>query len=97
MECGLFACSPVSLTLAVDLQVLELVKKLFVRLTPNMTAWCEALENFLEVQGYKFQLKVNFCPMFDMSIFVVLSIMVNQMCSLSMASMQLCLSMVVFL
>ena len=60
MECGLFACSPTSPTLAVDLRVLELVKKLFVQLTPNMTAWCEALESFLGAQGYKFQLKV--CP-----------------------------------
>ena len=97
MERGLFACSPVSPTLAVDLRVLELVKKLFVRLTPNMTAWCEALENFLEAQGYKFQLKVSFCYMFDMSIFVVHSIMVNQMCSLFTASRPLCLSMVIFL
>ena len=52
MERGLFACSPVLPTLAVDLRVLELVKKLFVQLTPNMTAWCEALKSFLEGQGY---------------------------------------------
>ncbi|KAI6140563.1 hypothetical protein BKA82DRAFT_4331884 [Pisolithus tinctorius] len=50
---GLFACSPISPTLAVDLQVLEFMRKLFVWLTPNTTAWCEALESFLDVQGYK--------------------------------------------
>src|SRR5438128_4420613 len=49
MECGLFACSPTSPTLAVDLRVLELVKKLFVRLTPSMTAWCKSLESLLGV------------------------------------------------
>ncbi|KAI6147073.1 hypothetical protein BKA82DRAFT_4330010 [Pisolithus tinctorius] len=50
---GLFACSPISPTLAVDLQVLEFMRKLFVWLTPNTTAWCEALESFLDAQGYK--------------------------------------------
>ena len=60
MECGLFVCSPTSPTLTVDLHVLELVKKLFVWLTPNMTAWCKAFKSFLGAQGYKFQLKV--CP-----------------------------------
>ncbi|KAI6149851.1 hypothetical protein BKA82DRAFT_4474087, partial [Pisolithus tinctorius] len=54
---GLFACSPISPTLAVDLQVLEFVRKLFVQLTPNTTAWCEALESFLDAHGYKLQSK----------------------------------------
>ncbi|KAI5982636.1 hypothetical protein EDD15DRAFT_2391151 [Pisolithus albus] len=57
MQHGLFATSPVAPTLAVDLRVLEFLKKLFVRLTPNTTAWCEALESFLDGQGYKLQLK----------------------------------------
>ncbi|KAI5986471.1 hypothetical protein EDD15DRAFT_2389853 [Pisolithus albus] len=57
MQHGLFASSPVAPTLAVDLRVLEFLKKLFVRLTPNTTAWCEALESFLDGQGYKLQLK----------------------------------------
>ncbi|KIN92706.1 hypothetical protein M404DRAFT_116927, partial [Pisolithus tinctorius Marx 270] len=50
---GLYASSPVVPTLAVDLHVLEFVKKLFVWLTPNTTAWCEALESFLDGQGYR--------------------------------------------
>ncbi|KAG1882127.1 hypothetical protein F4604DRAFT_1577604, partial [Suillus subluteus] len=44
---GLFAYAPVAPSLAVDIHVLELVKNLFVRMTPNSTAWCEALEIFL--------------------------------------------------
>ncbi|KAI6016342.1 hypothetical protein BKA83DRAFT_4128954 [Pisolithus microcarpus] len=59
MECGLFACSPVAPTLAVDLCVLEFMRRLFVWLTPNTTAWCEALESFLDAQGY--QLKSKQC------------------------------------
>ena len=55
---GLFACSPIAPTLAVDLRVLEFVKRLFVQLTPNTTAWCEALESFLDAQGYKLHSKV---------------------------------------
>ncbi|KIJ60414.1 hypothetical protein HYDPIDRAFT_76343, partial [Hydnomerulius pinastri MD-312] len=46
LTCGLFACLPVAPSVAVDLRVLELVKKLFVRMTPNTTTWCEALECF---------------------------------------------------
>ncbi|KAL4080548.1 hypothetical protein J3A83DRAFT_4084465, partial [Scleroderma citrinum] len=34
---GLFACSPVSPTLAVNLHVLEFMKTLFVQLTPVIT------------------------------------------------------------
>ncbi|KAI6111406.1 hypothetical protein F5141DRAFT_1188457 [Pisolithus sp. B1] len=48
MECGLFACSPVAPTFVVDLCVLEFMRTLFVHLTPNMTAWSEALESFLD-------------------------------------------------
>ncbi|KAG2051809.1 hypothetical protein BDR06DRAFT_1060299 [Suillus hirtellus] len=44
---GLFACAPIALSLAVDIHVLELVNKLFAWMTPNSTAWCKALETFL--------------------------------------------------
>ncbi|KAL4069115.1 hypothetical protein J3A83DRAFT_4095861, partial [Scleroderma citrinum] len=57
---GLFACSPVAPTLVVDLHVLEFMKWLFVQLTPNTTAWCEALESFLDAQGYKLHSKVQY-------------------------------------
>ena len=58
MARGLFACSPVAPTLTIDLHVLEFVKTLFVWLTPNTTAWCDALGNFLDAQGCKLQSKV---------------------------------------
>ncbi|KAG1883231.1 hypothetical protein F4604DRAFT_1879008 [Suillus subluteus] len=57
MTRGLFACAPITPSLAVDIQVLELVKNLFVRMTPNSTAWCDALENFLNERGYKLNTK----------------------------------------
>ncbi|KAI6039435.1 hypothetical protein EDC04DRAFT_2867975 [Pisolithus marmoratus] len=55
MKCGLFACSPVAPTLAVDLCVLEFMRTLFIWLTPNTTAWCDALESFLDAQEYQLQ------------------------------------------
>ncbi|KAI6141451.1 hypothetical protein BKA82DRAFT_4331722 [Pisolithus tinctorius] len=36
------------------------MRKLFVWLTPNTTAWCEALESFLDAQGYKLQSKCQY-------------------------------------
>ncbi|KAI6163378.1 hypothetical protein EDD17DRAFT_1507371 [Pisolithus thermaeus] len=57
MDCGLLACSPVAPTLAVDLHVLEFMRMLFVHLTPNMTAWSEALKSFLDAQGYQLESK----------------------------------------
>ncbi|KAG1803123.1 uncharacterized protein BJ212DRAFT_1285368, partial [Suillus subaureus] len=57
MTHGLFACTPVTLSLAIDIQVLELVKNLFVQMTPNSTVWCDALEKFLNERGYKLNTK----------------------------------------
>ncbi|KAF8833999.1 hypothetical protein BDN67DRAFT_985641, partial [Paxillus ammoniavirescens] len=51
---GLFPCAPVAPSLAVDLRVLQFVKTLFMQQTPNMTAWCEAVEVFLAGRGYTF-------------------------------------------
>ncbi|KAI6040545.1 hypothetical protein EDC04DRAFT_2867542 [Pisolithus marmoratus] len=56
---GLFPCSPVYPSLAVDLHVLELVRNLFAHMTPNTAAWCEALESFLDGCGYKLTTKDN--------------------------------------
>ncbi|KAI5998482.1 hypothetical protein EDC04DRAFT_2584692 [Pisolithus marmoratus] len=58
MKHELFASTPTAPTLAVDLQVLGFLRKFFVHLTPNTSAWCEALESFLDGQGYKLQSKV---------------------------------------
>jgi hypothetical protein len=59
MHRGLFACAPIAPTLAVDLRVLELVRELFVRISPNNTAWCDTLEAFLHNRGYNFASKVS--------------------------------------
>lgn len=53
MRRGLFPCSPVRPTLAVDLNLLEFVKKLFVNTPPNVTGWCHTLESFLGERKYK--------------------------------------------
>lgn len=50
---GLFPCSPLAPTLAVDLQVLDFATRLFVHIPPNNTAWCRTVEEFLDAQGYK--------------------------------------------
>ncbi|KAG0696429.1 hypothetical protein DFH29DRAFT_984613 [Suillus ampliporus] len=50
---GLFPCAPMVPSLAVDLRVLEFVRLLFVRQSPNQTAWCDALETFLDGMRYK--------------------------------------------
>ncbi|KIJ06020.1 hypothetical protein PAXINDRAFT_20762 [Paxillus involutus ATCC 200175] len=52
MAMGLFGCAPIAPSLAVDLRLLQFVKTLFVRLTPNTTVWCEALAVFLQERGY---------------------------------------------
>ncbi|KAJ3833055.1 hypothetical protein F5878DRAFT_507220, partial [Lentinula raphanica] len=49
---GLFPCSPVFPTLAVDIRVLDFVRRLFLRIAPNYTAWCSTMMDFLAAQGY---------------------------------------------
>ncbi|KIJ63706.1 hypothetical protein HYDPIDRAFT_60690, partial [Hydnomerulius pinastri MD-312] len=53
MSMGLFACAPLHPSLAVDMCVLEFVKILFVRITPNTTVWSEASEVFLAGHSYQ--------------------------------------------
>ncbi|EIW73908.1 hypothetical protein CONPUDRAFT_160580 [Coniophora puteana RWD-64-598 SS2] len=57
MCAGMFPNAPVKPSLAVDLRVLNLVNHMFWRLTPNTTAWCEALEDFFNDMGYRFASK----------------------------------------
>ncbi|KAJ7708183.1 hypothetical protein B0H17DRAFT_1191672 [Mycena rosella] len=57
LQGGLFACSPQNPSLAVDLQVLDFVSRLFVNLPPNNTAFCNTLESFLSSRGYKLATK----------------------------------------
>ncbi|KAG1856428.1 hypothetical protein F4604DRAFT_1590299 [Suillus subluteus] len=56
---GLFPCAPLAPSLTVDLRVLEFVRLLFVRQSPNQTAWCDAVETFLDGMGYKLSCKNN--------------------------------------
>jgi hypothetical protein len=56
---GLFPCSPLVPTLAIDLRVLEFVTRLFVHILPNNTGWCKTVEEFLDSQGYKLTTKVS--------------------------------------
>jgi hypothetical protein len=56
---GYFAYAPITPSLAVNLQLLQLVKTLFIHITPNTTAWCKTLEVFLAGRGYHLTTKVS--------------------------------------
>ncbi|THU79970.1 hypothetical protein K435DRAFT_696684 [Dendrothele bispora CBS 962.96] len=49
---GLFPCAPFRPSLAVDIKMLDFVTRLFLRVSPNHTAWCHTLEDYLGSQGY---------------------------------------------
>jgi hypothetical protein len=68
MQRGLFPCSPLAPTLAVDLQVLEFVTCLFVHIPPNNTGWCKTVEEFLDSQGYKLTTKVSSFIEYDVTL-----------------------------
>lgn len=55
---GLFPCAPNLPTLAVDLQMLDFVHDLFVNSAPNLTAWCNTLEGFLNARKFKLSTRV---------------------------------------
>jgi hypothetical protein len=50
---GLFPCTPVAPTLAVAIPMLEFNRECFLRLAPNVTGWCGAVESFLKGRKYK--------------------------------------------
>ncbi|KAJ8093793.1 hypothetical protein PM082_009654 [Marasmius tenuissimus] len=52
VQLGLFPCAPLHPSLAVEMKLLEFVTGLFVRVAPNQTAFCGALEEFLANRGY---------------------------------------------
>ncbi|KAG1813496.1 uncharacterized protein BJ212DRAFT_1447764 [Suillus subaureus] len=62
---GLFPCAPVAPSLTVDLCVLEFVHLLFIHQSPNHTAWCNAVEMFLDGMGYKLTLMHSLCHRFS--------------------------------
>lgn len=49
---GYFPCTPYHPTLAVEICMLLFVTKLFVRISPNNTAWCTTVKDFLQGLGY---------------------------------------------
>ena len=51
---GYFPCSPVFLTLAVSLDMLELVSILFVHAAPNERAWATTITKYLKNCGHEF-------------------------------------------
>lgn len=62
MKRGLFGCAPLRPSLAVDLRVLDFVTRLFLRISPNNTAVCNTIEDFLKSQGYQLRGQVNHLP-----------------------------------
>ncbi|KIM60177.1 hypothetical protein SCLCIDRAFT_124774 [Scleroderma citrinum Foug A] len=57
LQLGYFPCAPLAPTLAVSLKVLTFVKKLFVHIPPNTSAWCEAFQSYLGSMGYTIDAK----------------------------------------
>jgi hypothetical protein len=55
---GLFPCAPTFPSLAVDLNMLEFAKRLFVQCPPNVTGWCDTVDAFLGQRGYKLVTRV---------------------------------------
>ncbi|KAI5985254.1 hypothetical protein EDD15DRAFT_2390194 [Pisolithus albus] len=54
---GYFPCAPLGPSLAVSLQLLSLVRQLFMRMPPNTSAWCESFEAYLAGMGYRVDTK----------------------------------------
>ena len=52
LEMGYFLCAPCHPTLAVEVCMLLFIMKLFVPVSPNNTAWCTTVEDFLKGLGY---------------------------------------------
>ncbi|KAJ3968127.1 hypothetical protein EV361DRAFT_806133 [Lentinula raphanica] len=53
LERALFGCAPLYPSLAVDFWVLDFVDHLYLRISPNNTALCDALADFLNSRGYQ--------------------------------------------
>lgn len=58
LSMGYFPCSPMSPTLAIDINVLQLVSQLFLCVGPNVTGWCQTLELTLSQRGYRLESEV---------------------------------------
>ncbi|KAL1754973.1 hypothetical protein FB107DRAFT_214464, partial [Schizophyllum commune] len=56
---GLFPCAPYKPSLAVDINVLDFARLLFLQISPNVTAWCKATEAFLLARFHKLNYSDN--------------------------------------
>ncbi|KAI5824354.1 hypothetical protein K523DRAFT_198954, partial [Schizophyllum commune Tattone D] len=59
VEVGLFPCAPYRPSLAIDINVLDFARLLFLNISPNVTAWCKATEAFLISRAHKLQYSDN--------------------------------------
>jgi hypothetical protein len=55
---GLFPCSPIQPSLAVDMKLLELISASSTHLALNMTGWASLLEQFWDSNGFSLKSKV---------------------------------------
>jgi hypothetical protein len=53
LSLGFFPCAPVKPSMAVDLNVLDFARRLFLDIAPNTTGWCTATESFLRDRSYQ--------------------------------------------
>ncbi|KAI6141462.1 hypothetical protein BKA82DRAFT_3922789, partial [Pisolithus tinctorius] len=65
LQMGYFPSAPLGPTLAVSLQLLSLVRQVFMHMPPNISAWCESLEAHLASMGYKVDTKEGICRRFS--------------------------------
>lgn len=50
---GFFPCAPIAPSLAVDMNFLDFCREHFLNTSPNVTAWAETIDSFLEARGYR--------------------------------------------
>ncbi|KAF9512578.1 hypothetical protein BS47DRAFT_1248895, partial [Hydnum rufescens UP504] len=60
VQCGFFTCSPVRPTLAVSLNMLEFIAKLFLHIAPNERGWAAMLVKYLKAHRYHFMTADSF-------------------------------------
>ncbi|KAI6025668.1 hypothetical protein F5J12DRAFT_715399, partial [Pisolithus orientalis] len=65
LQMGYFPSAPLGPTLAVSLQLLSLVRQVFMCMPPNISAWCKSLEAYLASMGYKVDTKEGICRRFS--------------------------------
>ncbi|KAI5836655.1 uncharacterized protein SCHCODRAFT_01047318, partial [Schizophyllum commune H4-8] len=59
VEVGLFPCAPYRPSIAIDINILDFARLLFLNISPNVTAWCKATEAFLMSRAHKLQYSDN--------------------------------------